>query len=176
MRALISPLFALLVFSHPGISFEVTIFVGAALSFVRRLGLGSAIHCVRRHYRRGYCSGLFSLGRRGLIQTLWWRADRNGRWSGLVSVPFFGVDSVTLIPDPYARALVWARLCTLGRRGLSHCGGGPIDKGVGLVSPLFHWSASAQLLLCRADRQERMSGRTSVPLVGNVSITVLAGR
>ena len=32
-----------------------------------------------------------------LGQLLWWRADRQGRWSGLASVPLVGVGSVTVV-------------------------------------------------------------------------------
>ena len=33
------------------------------------------------------------------------------------------------------KGFVWCRFRIFGRRGLSHCGGGQIGKGVGLVSP-----------------------------------------
>jgi hypothetical protein len=71
--------------------------------------------------------------------------------------------------------LVWSRLCSFFRRGLSSCGGGPISKGVGLILPLFFWSAWARSLWWRADRQGRWSGLAYVPLVGMGSVTVVSG-
>jgi hypothetical protein len=67
-------------------------------------------------------------------------------------------------------------LCLSGRRGLSQCGGDPIGKGVGLVSPLFLCWACSHSIWWRADRGGRWSGLASVPLVGVVSATVVAGR
>jgi hypothetical protein len=46
---------------------------GAALASLRSVGVGSASHCVGGHLSLKHCSCLFSLGRRGLIQLLWWR-------------------------------------------------------------------------------------------------------
>jgi hypothetical protein len=89
---------------------------------------------------------------------------------------FAGVGLVTVVAGRQARALVWFRLYFFRRRGLSHCGGGPIGKGVDLVSPLYLWSAWDQSLLWRADRQIRWSRLASVPLVRVDSITVVAGR
>jgi hypothetical protein len=40
-------------------------------------------------------------------QSLWWRADRHGRWSGLASVPLVVVGSVTVEAGQNARAMVW---------------------------------------------------------------------
>jgi hypothetical protein len=37
--------------------------------------------------------------------SLWLRADREGRWSGLASDPFVGVGSVNVLADRNARAL-----------------------------------------------------------------------
>jgi hypothetical protein len=91
-------------------------------------------------------------------QPLSLRFDSQGRWSGLPSVYCVGVGSVTVVAGREKRAFVCSRLCSFGRHGLSHCGGGPIDKGVGLVSPLFLWSAWAGKLWRRADRQLRWSG------------------
>jgi hypothetical protein len=47
---------------------------GAALASVRFVGVGSASHCGDGYERRGRCSGLCSLGRRGPIQPLCLRA------------------------------------------------------------------------------------------------------
>jgi hypothetical protein len=86
------------------------------------------------------------------------------------------VGSVTVVAGRYARTLFLYRLCSFGRPGLSYCDGGPIGMGVGLVSPLFLWSAWAQALWWRSDRKGRWSGLDSVPLVGVESGTVVAGR
>jgi hypothetical protein len=127
-----------------------------------------------------------------------WRAFKQGRCSGLVSLPLEGVGSVTVVAGRQTRALVWSHVSSFGRSGISHCGGGPIGKGFvlvlplflwsayhqslwkradrqgrGLISPLSLWSAWCQLLLCRADMQGRSSGLASVPLVGLVSATVV---
>ena len=58
-------------------------------------------------------------------------------------------------------------------RVLSHNGGWPIGKGDFLFYPLFLWSALAQLLWWRADRQGRWSGLASVPLVNMVLVTIV---
>jgi hypothetical protein len=73
-------------------------------------------------------------------------------------------------------ALVWYRFCSFGKRGLIHCGVGPIDIGVGQFSPLFLWSTWAQLLWWRAYMPGRWSCLASVPLVVVVSVTVVASR
>ena len=65
---------------------------------------------------------------------------------------------------------------SLVRRGLGHCGLGPIGKGIGLVSPLLFWSAWGLTLFCLADRQELCSGLALVPYVGVGLVTVVAGR
>jgi hypothetical protein len=71
--------------------------------------------------------------------------------------------------------LVWSRLCSFSRFGLSHCAGGPISKGVGLGSTLLLWTAWDHSVCWRADRQRRCSGLASVLLVGVGSVTVVAG-
>jgi hypothetical protein len=53
--------------------------------------------------------------------SLWWLADIQGRLSQSL-------------------------LCSIGRRGLSHCGDGSIGKGVFLVSPVFLGSSWAESL------------------------------
>ena len=69
-----------------------------------------------------------------------------GSWFLLASVPLVGVSSMTVVTDRKERAFVSHRLCSFDRRWLSHSGGWPIVKGVGLVSPLLHWSSWAQSL------------------------------
>jgi hypothetical protein len=96
-----------------------------------------------------------------------------GRLAPVLLVCWF---SVTVVGGLWARALVWSRLCSFGRRGLVHCGGCPIGKGVGLVSPLFLWSAWAKAMWRPADKQGRWSGLTSVLLVCVGSVTVVADR
>jgi hypothetical protein len=96
---------------------------------------------------------LCSFDRRGLSQC--WRADCQGRWSGLASVPLVEWAQSLWWRADRKSALVWSSLCSFGRLGLSHCGGGPIGKGVVLVSRLFHWYAWAQPLWWLADRQGR---------------------
>jgi hypothetical protein len=51
--------------------------------------------------------------------------------------------------------LVWSRLCSFGRRRLSHCGSGPIGKDDCLVLSGFLRPACVQSLWWRADRQGR---------------------
>ena len=51
---------------------------GDVMASVRLVGLGSETHCDGEHDRRGRCSGLCSLSRRGFIQLLW-RRDRELR-------------------------------------------------------------------------------------------------
>jgi hypothetical protein len=99
-----------------------------------------------------------------------------GRWSGPASVPMVGVGSPSVAAGRKAWSLVRSSLCSLGRRGLSHYGGGPMGNGIGLVSPLFLWSAWAQSLWWRAEMLRRCSVLTSVPSVGEGSVTVVAGR
>jgi hypothetical protein len=72
------------------------------------------------------------------------------------------VGSVPLVAGPQARALVWSRLCSFGRRGLIHFDGWPIGKGVVMFSPLYLWLVSAHTLWWRAERQGRCSGLVSV--------------
>jgi hypothetical protein len=107
-------------------------------------------------------------------QSLWLRADRQGRWSAIASVPLVSVSSVTVVAGRTARALIRSGLCTFGWRGLIYCGGGPIDKCVGLVSPLFVWSAWAPSQRSLAYRQGRWYILASVPLVVVISVTVVA--
>jgi hypothetical protein len=107
-------------------------------------------------------------------QSLRWRLDRQGRWSGHASVLLVGVGSVTKVVSRQAKALFCSRLCIFGRLGFIHSGDGPIGKDVGLVSPLFLWSAWAQTMWWLADRQGRWSGLASVPLVGVGSVSVVA--
>jgi hypothetical protein len=74
-------------------------------------------------------------------QLLWWRPGRQGRSSGLASVPLVGVGSGTVVVGRWARALFCSRLCSYGRRGHSLCGGDPVGKCVVLLSTLFLWSS-----------------------------------
>jgi hypothetical protein len=106
-------------------------------------------------------------------QSMWFRVDRQGRWSGHASARLVGVGSLNVLEGRYAKALVWSRLCSFGRRGLSHCGGELIGNGLVHVSPLFLWSAWAQSLWWRADQQGRWYDLASVPLVGEGSVTVV---
>ena len=50
-----------------------TIIEGVALAYVRSVDMGSATHCDIGHDSWVRCTGLFSLGRQALSQTLWWR-------------------------------------------------------------------------------------------------------
>ena len=49
--------------------------------------------------------------------------------------------SVGVVAGRYAMALVSTQLSSFGRSGFSDCFGWPVGKGLGLVSPLFIWSA-----------------------------------
>jgi hypothetical protein len=109
-------------------------------------------------------------------QSMWFRVDRQGRWSGHASARLVGVGSLNVVDGRYAKALVWSRLCSFGRRGLRHCVCGKISTGVGLVSPLFFWSSWAQSLRWRADRQWACSRLASFPLVGVGTVTLVEGR
>jgi hypothetical protein len=60
-------------------------------------------------------------------------ASTTGEGASLASVCLVGVGSVTVLAGRESRAFVWSRLCSFGRRGLGHCGGGPIGKGGVLV-------------------------------------------
>jgi hypothetical protein len=68
--------------------------------------------------------------------------------------------------------VVLSHLCSYGRRGLSYCCRGPIEKGVVLGSPLFPWSAWAQSLRLLADRHGRLVWSRLAPLDGDGSATV----
>ena len=91
---------------------------GAALASFRSIGVGSVSHC------GGGQIGKFALVsplilRSTWAQSMWWRADRQGRWFDRSPFPMVGLVSVTVVAVPLSKALLLARLCSLGRRGLS---------------------------------------------------------
>jgi hypothetical protein len=88
---------------------------------------------------QGRWYGLASVTLAGVGSVTVVRAKRQGRWSCLATVLLVGVGLITVVTGQKSGALFLSRLCFFGRRGLSFCGSGPIDKGVGLVSPLFLW-------------------------------------
>jgi hypothetical protein len=119
-------------------------------------------------------------------ESLWLRANREGRWSGLTSVPLFGLGSFTVVAGRSARALVssrlcsfdrrvliqcgvgptastlvWSCFCSFDRRGFSHCGGGLIYEGVGLVRSRLCSLGWRGLSLCVVGRLSKGVGLVS---------------
>ena len=72
--ALLWLLFARSALAHSATVVAGTTDEGADLASERSVGVRSAIHCCRGHDIYWRCSGLCSLGRRWLIQPLWWWA------------------------------------------------------------------------------------------------------
>jgi hypothetical protein len=73
LRALLSPLFARSAWVQTATVVVGKTDQGAAPASVRLVGVGPASHCGGGHGSSGRRSGLFSLGRHGLRQPLWWR-------------------------------------------------------------------------------------------------------
>jgi hypothetical protein len=98
---------------------------------------------------------------------LWWRVDRQERWSGHASVLLVGVISATVVAGRLGKALVMSRFCSFGQRGLSL---------QWLADRQGHWYGLAFVLLVgggsvtvvAADSQVRFCGLASDPLVGVV--------
>jgi hypothetical protein len=186
VRAMLWPLLSQSAWAQPATRVAGTTVEGAALASVLLVGVGSASHKVGGQDRLRHCSGLCSLGRLGHNQPLGWhrRKVRALLWSlfawsgGIIEPLSWRARQMRGLDWLLFAQVAWAHQITLAsvRRGLSHCGGGPIGKGVGLVSPLFLRSAWAQSLWWSADRQGCWSGLASFPLVGVGSVTVLAGR
>jgi hypothetical protein len=75
VKALLWPLFAWSAWGQPATVVAGTTFDGGALTSICLVVLCTASHCVGWHDMRERCSGFSSLGRRGLSQALWWRAQ-----------------------------------------------------------------------------------------------------
>jgi hypothetical protein len=97
---------------------------GAALVFVRSVGVGSYIHCGGGHDRCGRCTDLCSLGRRGLSQPLWWRA----RHVRALICPLFARSALaqpdTVVAGTTGEGAALATVRLVGVGSASHCGGG----------------------------------------------------
>ena len=87
--ALLWPLMAWWTWDQPGTDLVDTTAEGAVLASVRSVDVGSGSHCSDGNDCIGHCSGLCSLGLRGVSQPLWWRARQvmailwhlNARWT-----------------------------------------------------------------------------------------------
>jgi hypothetical protein len=74
LRTLFWPLFAWSAWVQAATVVAGTAVEGTGLDCVRLNSVGTATHCVGGNDCLGHCSGLCSLGRRGVSQPMWWRA------------------------------------------------------------------------------------------------------
>jgi hypothetical protein len=74
VSALLWPLIVLTACAQPATVVAGTTGEGATLASFRLLGVGSTTECGGVHDRSGRCSGLCSLGGRGLSNPMCWRA------------------------------------------------------------------------------------------------------
>jgi hypothetical protein len=124
MRSMLWPLFARLVWSQPATVVAGTAGEGVALASVCSFGVVEASHCGGVHDRWGRCSGLCSIGRRGLSQPLWWRARqvRALFWPLFARWAWAHTAYVLAGKTGEGGALTFVRL--FGLVWGSHCGGG----------------------------------------------------
>jgi hypothetical protein len=124
LRALLWPLFALSWWAQPATVMEGTTGEGAGLDTVRSVVVDSASHCGGGNYRRGRCSGLCSLGRRGHSQLLRWRARQLRELLWLLIAWSAGAQAATLIADTTVEGAVLESVRFVGERSASHFIGG----------------------------------------------------
>jgi hypothetical protein len=134
LRALFWPLFAWSSWAQPA-----TVEAGAkseivALASIRSICVVSTSHCCGRHDRRGRCFGLCSLGRRGLIQPLWWRI----RQVKALLWPLFDssawAQEATVVAGTTGEGAALASVLSVGISSGSHFCGGTTGEGAVLAS------------------------------------------
>jgi hypothetical protein len=173
VRAMIWPLFARSLWSQTATVLADTIGVGAALAPARSVGVGSDSHCVGGHYSEGdavtsvrsigagtasncgdghdwcwRCSGLCSLGLRGLSHPQWWRPRQ-------VGAP----------PWPLFTRSAWAQPATVLRA----------RQVKALLWPLFAWSEWAKPDTVLAGKTGESAALASVRSVGVVTFSHCGG-
>jgi hypothetical protein len=162
----------------------------ATLASVPSVDEGSGSHCGDGYDRGWRCSGLCSLGRRGLSQPLWWRIRQvrellwpQFAWSAcaqletvvagtkcegaaLASVRLFGIDSASHCSGGHDRCGRCSGLCSLVRRGLSQPLWWRSQQVRALLWPVFARSAWAQPASVLAVTVSDGAALASVPSVG----------
>ena len=124
MKALLSPLFARLEWAQPASVVAGMSDQGAALIYVRLVGVGPASHCGGGHDRSGVSSGLCSLAWLVLRQPLWCLAPNVIALLRPLSARLAWAQPSTVVAGKTVQGAALASARLVGVVPASHFGGG----------------------------------------------------